>query len=138
MVRSACSDCAARRWGADCSGARAALDVTGAAMAIIPRDDSFTPRLTALRRTRWPKGIPAAPRGKRGYSQSMGLNAFASLVTGLIFLSLVAGCERPAVDWSEPVTLAPPPSASRLAVDSAGQVRWVPDSVRLPTLPAGR
>jgi hypothetical protein len=56
------------------------------------------------------------------------LPAFASLV-------VLAACDKPPVDWNDPVTIEQPSGASRLVLDRA-TARFVVDSTPAETLPA--
>jgi hypothetical protein len=51
-------------------------------------------------------------------------------------LCLVA-CDKPPVDWRDPLKIEKPPANSRLTVDTAGRVRYVADSSKIVTPPTG-
>jgi hypothetical protein len=51
------------------------------------------------------------------------------------FVAALAGCERPAVEWSEPDVIADPAGASRLLVDPSGHARFVTEPQAPTTLP---
>ena len=57
-----------------------------------------------------------------------------TLFPSLSLFALTA-CERPAVDWREPVAIGAPSSGFRLSVDAAGDAAFVPDSVRAAAPP---
>lgn len=54
----------------------------------------------------------------------------------LAIIALAAACDKPPVDWSDPVPIGQTPSATRLVVDSAGHARFIADSIRLPSVPS--
>ncbi len=53
-------------------------------------------------------------------------------VLGLV---LLGACDKPPVDWSDPVPIGQASGARRLVVDSAGHARFVADSIALPSVP---
>ncbi len=53
----------------------------------------------------------------------------------LLVVGLVA-CDRPAVEWSDPVAIDQPAGATQLIVDSSGRARFVADTTRAAAAPA--
>ena len=57
----------------------------------------------------------------------------------LLLLALFcAGCDRPPVDWADPVAIAQPPGTSRLVVDMSGAPGYVADTVPSAVPPSAR
>ena len=54
----------------------------------------------------------------------------------LALLAVLAGCGPEPVAWSDPKPISPVEAPSRLAVDSAGTARFVPDMVRAASIPS--
>jgi hypothetical protein len=53
----------------------------------------------------------------------------------LLALLVLAACEAPRIEWSDPVSIAQRSSATRLTIDSAGTARFVDEAAPEGTLP---
>lgn len=61
----------------------------------------------------------------------------SKLKWSVVALALMAACEKPPIEWKDPLPIATPSTAAKLVVDSAGRARFIPiDS--LMSAPAGR
>jgi hypothetical protein len=61
-----------------------------------------------------------------------------ALGTAYVLSLAIGACAEPPVRWSESAAAAPAPATEmRLAVDSAGHVRWLPPEPAPPSVPAG-